>query len=97
MCQWEGGWQATSFACGIPDTGELQGRSLIGTHRVVITAVAFSPDGATLVSADWDGTMSPMGYVHPSERHPRYRLSGSLDTSTKDFLPDGRILLTGAG
>jgi cytochrome c len=72
--------------------GEAEPEAVLEGHAAPVVALAVSPDGATLASASWDGTVRlwPLagGAPHVLEGH-RQNVNGV------GFLPDGRVVSAG--
>ena len=62
-------------------------------HRLDVNDVAFSPDGAYLVTASWDGTAR---IVDRSGRRDPCPSEGGSQHNAARFSPDGRLVATAA-
>src|SRR5690606_39223658 len=67
------------------------------SHGNVVTSVAFAPDGMTLASGSWDGTIK-LWDVHDHQLTPKRTLRGEWDeVDAVAFAPDGTIAGLGTG
>jgi uncharacterized caspase-like protein len=76
---------------------DLSGKSdvrILKGHSERVTAVTFSPDGMTLASGSWDGTVK-LWDVQGGEEKKTLRVNGGHVCSIA-FGPDSRILATGS-
>ena len=62
-------------------------------HRDLITSAAFSPDGRTLVSASWDGTIRL--WDPGTGEHKQTLTEHTNDVRSVAFSPDGNTLASG--
>ena len=57
-----------------PDAGHSRPRAILRGHRERVASIAYTADGASLVSASWDGTtrwwtLAPLGYGSSDDLH----------------------------
>ncbi|MYB94323.1 WD40 repeat domain-containing protein [Candidatus Poribacteria bacterium] len=83
-----GGW--------IYDTSTYQEIDLLTGHTALVKTVAFSPDGNTIATGSWDGTIHVRNKVTGTHKKIFIRAAHGFGTRALVFSPDGKTLVTGS-
>ena len=86
---------ASGIGVWIYNTSTYQEIDLLTGHTALVKGVAFSPDGKTIVTGSWDGTIHVRNRI--TGTHKKRFIGHDLWTNAITFSPDGKMLVTGSG
>ena len=86
---------ANSIRVSLYDTTTYRAIAVLTGHKYEVRSIAFSPDGRTLVSASWDGTVRLWDAV--TGEHKRLLTGYASPVLSVAFSPDGTTIASGAG